>query len=139
MSDRTLANLRRARIRCHKSLKQAEAQVDRYKVNLAEIEAAIYEIAPELDLPLRFCKPNPIFARGEMSRLVLDVLREADRPLTMREIAGRMLDRKGVVVLEPGLREYICHRLSCQLSVLHRRGLIRMASVMDQWCWRLVE
>jgi hypothetical protein len=88
-------------------------------------------------LPLRFRKPNPIFARGEMSRLVLDVLREAERPLTMREVAARMLDRKGVVVIDASLREYICHRVSCQLSVMHKRGLIEMVSVMDRWCWTL--
>jgi hypothetical protein len=135
MSD--IANLRRARIRCHKSLKQTEALLAGYQANLARIEAAIYAIAPELDLPLRFRKPNPIFARGEFSRFILDVLREAERPLTMREIAAAMLDRKGVVVIDARLREYICHRLSCQLSVLRKRGLIGMMSVMDQWCWVL--
>jgi hypothetical protein len=134
MPETEITKLRRARIRCHKSLKQAEAQVERLRAHLSEIEAAIYAIAPEIDLPLRFRKPNPIFARGEMSRYVLDVLREAEKPLLMREIATRMLERKGVVVLEPGLREYICNRLSSQLSVLHKRGLIAMVSIMDRWC-----
>ena len=112
MPEPQITKLRRARIRCHKSLKQAEAQVARLRAHLSEIEAAIYAIASEIDLPLRFRKPNPIFARGEMSRYVLDVLREAEKPLLMREIAAWMLERKGVVVLEPGLREYICNRLS---------------------------
>lgn len=109
----------------------------RLRAHLSEVEAAIYAIAPEIDLPLRFRKPNPIFARGEMSRYVLDVLREAEKPLLMREIAAWMLERKGVVVLEPGLREYICNRLSCQLSVLHKRGLIEMVSVREKWSWKI--
>ncbi|HET9146831.1 MAG TPA: hypothetical protein VFN77_02155 [Acetobacteraceae bacterium] len=137
MPETEITKLRRARIRCHKSLKQAEVQVERFQTKLAEIEAAIYAIAPEIDLPLRFRKSNPIFARGEMSRYVLDVLREAERPLTMREIAARMLERKGVVVLDPGLREYICNRLSCQISVLHKRGLIEMVSVRERWRWTI--
>ncbi len=108
-----------------------------YQAKLAGIEAAIYAIAPELDLPLRFRKPNPIFARGEFSRFILDVLREAERPLSMREVAARMLQRKGVVVIDASLREYIYHRLSCQLSVLNKRGLIGMVSVRDRWRWIL--
>lgn len=133
-----LANLRRARIRCHRSLKQTEALLAGYQAKLATIEAAIYAIAPELDLPIRFHKPNPIFVRGEMSRFILDVFREAEKPLTMREVAARMLDRKGVVVIDASLREYIYHRLSCQLSVLGKRGLIEMVSVRDRWRWRLI-
>jgi hypothetical protein len=107
MPETEITKLRRARIRCHKSLKQTEALLAGYQAKLTGIEAAIYAIAPELDLPLRFRKPNPIFARGEFSRFILDVLREAERPLTMREVAARMLERKGVVVLEPG-----CGRIS---------------------------
>jgi hypothetical protein len=139
MPETEITKLRRARIRCHKSLKQTEALLGACQAKLAGIEAAIYAIAPELDLPLRFRKPNPIFARGEFSRFILDVLREVERPLAMREVAARMLDRKGMVVLEPGLREYICHRLSCQLSVLHKRGLIKMVSVQDRWRWMIVK
>ena len=139
MPETEITKLRRARIRCHKSLKQTEALLAGYQAKLARLDAAIYAIAPELDLPLRFRKPNPIFARGEFSRFILDVLREAERPLTMREIAAAMLDRKGVVVIDASLREYICHRLSCQLSVLHKRGLIGMVSVRDRWSWTLNE
>ena len=139
MPETEITKLRRARIRCHKSLKQTEALLAGYQAKLAGIEAAIYAIAPEMDLPLRFRKANPIFARGEFSRFILDVLREAERPLTMREVAARILERKGVMVIDASLREYICHRLSCQLSVLGKRGLIRMVSVMDQWRWTLNE
>ena len=137
MPETEITKLRRARIRCHKSLKQTEALLAGYQAKLAAIEAAIYAIAPELDLPLRFRKPNPIFARGEFSRFILDVLREAERPSTMREIAARMLERKGVVVIDASLREYICHRLSCQLSVLGKWGMIQMVGVMDQWQWTI--
>ena len=137
MPETEITKLRRARIRCHKSLKQTEALLTGYQAKLAAIEAAIYAIAPELDLPLRFRKPNPIFARGEFSRFILDVLREAERPSTMREIAARMLERKGVVVIDASLREYICHRLSCQLSVLGKWGMIQMVGVMDQWQWTI--
>lgn len=63
--------LRRARLRCHKALKQTEALLSGCQAKLADIEARIFAIAPEIDLPFRFHQPNPIFVRGEMTWLVL--------------------------------------------------------------------
>jgi hypothetical protein len=130
-----IANLRRARVRCHKQLKQTEALLAGYQAKLADIEARIFAIAPEIDLPFRFHKPNPVFARGEMTRLILTVLREADRPLTMREIAAAMMVRKGITELERRLIDHTHKRLSCALATMHKRGSVRMMSVRDRWRW----
>lgn len=135
MPETDLTKLRRARTRCHKSLKQAEALLALYQAKLADIEARIYAIAPEMDLPARFHKPNPVFARGEMTRLALDVLRDADRPLLMREIAAAMVARKGVGLLERRLIDHTHNRLSCVLATMHKRGRITMVSVRDRWRW----
>jgi hypothetical protein len=53
------------------------------------------ELAPELELPPRFRKPNPVFARGELPRLALAILREAGEPLPIAAIAVRALKAKG--------------------------------------------
>jgi hypothetical protein len=132
-----LANLRRARVRCHKQLKQTEALLAGYKAKLAEIETVIFAIAPEIDLPFRFHKPNPVFARNELTRIVRNVLREADRPLLMREIAAGMIARKGIRLIERSLIDHTHKRLSAVLSVMHKRGGIRMVSVRDKWRWVL--
>ena len=65
MSDANLAKLRRARSRCHFALKQAEMLVESYAFKLADLEAQIRAIAPEMELPVRFRRPNPVFARTE--------------------------------------------------------------------------
>ncbi len=52
--------------RAHLALKQAEAQVAAYQAKLADIEARIQSIAPDLQLPVRFRERNSIFARGEL-------------------------------------------------------------------------
>jgi len=41
-------------------------------------------------------RPNPWFKRGTVFGHALDVLREAEGPLTAREVTGRMLAAKGV-------------------------------------------
>ena len=87
MVDSPLTELRRARSRCHFALKQAETLAESYRAKLAGIEAAIQAIAPDLQLPPRLHKPNPIFARGELRRLAIDILRETGEPLSIRDMA----------------------------------------------------
>jgi hypothetical protein len=80
VSNTELAIRRRARSRCHSRLKQAEMIVEGYAFRLAQIEARIQKLAPDLDLPPRFYKPNPHFARNELPRLAIAILREANGP-----------------------------------------------------------
>ena len=98
MPDTELTKLRRARSRAHLKLKQAEAIVAGYQAKLADLEARIRAIAPELDLPVRFRKPNGIFARGELPRLALQIMREEGKPLPVAVIARRMLAARGVTL-----------------------------------------
>jgi hypothetical protein len=96
VKDTDLAKLRRA----HFALKQAETLAQGNRDKPGDLEIRIYTIAPELDLPAQTpaqtrC-PNQIFARGELTRFALDMLREAGRPLAVREIALAALAAKGV-------------------------------------------
>ena len=77
MPESELTKLRRARIRCHTAMKQTEALLASYQAKLADLEARIHAIAPELKLQGRFRKPNPIFARGELPRMALAALRQS--------------------------------------------------------------
>src|SRR5215469_10986887 len=96
MPDTELTKLRRARSRAHLKLKQAEAIVAGYQAKLADLEARIQAIAPDIWLPPRFYQPNPVFARNELPRLAMIVLRQADEPLAVRDIARATLAMKGV-------------------------------------------
>lgn len=59
--------------------------------DLEHVAAVMLMLDPQLDLtsvkPRRLNKSNPWFRRGECFRAALDVLRDADRPLTTRELA----------------------------------------------------
>jgi Zn-finger domain-containing protein len=89
--DSELTKLRRARSRAHLALKQAEAQVSAYQAKLADLEARIQAIAPELQLPAGHREPNPIFARDELPRLALGIMREEGCPLPVAVITRRLL------------------------------------------------
>jgi hypothetical protein len=59
----------------HGHIARLEPLLAGYVAKLAEIEAEIQELAPELWLNPRRYKPDPVFARGELTRFALTVLR----------------------------------------------------------------
>lgn len=123
MPNRELANLRRARSRCHFRFKQAEALVAGYETKLATLEAQMMELDPQLWLPPRRYKPNPHFARNELPRIAMAVLREAAEPLATKVVALRALATKGVMTPDRRTMKVTRTRLLQFLSKLDKRGI----------------
>jgi hypothetical protein len=123
MADSDLTKLRRARSRCHLKLKQAEAMIAGYQAKLADLEARIQAISPELQLPARHRERNAIFSRGELPRLALGIMREEGRPLPVAVITRRMLAAKGVTLPDRRTFKLTKNRLQNALLALDRRGV----------------
>jgi hypothetical protein len=123
MAESDLGKLRRARIRCNVKLKQTEALLEGYQAHLADLEARIYALAPELDLRVRTRKHNPIFGRGELTSMALSVLREAGEPLPVRVIVVRMLAMKGIPLPDRHTRHEVRRRVRIMFCALDKRGV----------------
>jgi hypothetical protein len=95
-----------------------------YKVKLADIEARVQAIAPDFRFPPQRHMPNPHFQRGELPRLVLDIMREARGPITVRVIAVEALTRKGCPLPGPGTRRRTHTRVFHTLAGWQARGLV---------------
>lgn len=121
MPESEITKLRRARLRVHRQLAKLEPLVADYNAKLADLEARIQELAPEMRLSPRFHKPDPIFARGEMRRVVLGILREAGEPLSIAVIAVRALAQKGHTLPGPTLRKRTRHKIRNALIGLDKR------------------
>ena len=124
MIDPPITKLRRARARVHRVLDRLEPIVAGYREKLAGIEAEIQAIAPELNLPPRRYKPNPHFARGELPRIAMDILRDAPGPLAVRDIAAKVLARKRITLPHPRTMKLTRLRLQQTFSVWAKRGLV---------------
>ena len=122
MDPRTLANLRRKRIYIHKQLNRYEPLVARLRASLAETDARIQAECPDLNLPPRFHKPNPYFARGELPRIVREIMWEAGGPIAIRTIALAALARKGVTLPGPGTMRYTRNKVRGIIWLWERLG-----------------
>ena len=76
-----------------------KAEADRLREAMVHVEAVIKLLDPTHNLrtiAVRRRKPNRWFRRGTVWRTALDVLRQSDAPLTVGEIAQRMLTAKRI-------------------------------------------
>jgi len=95
---------------------------------LDHIDAAIRIFNPAIDVGA--IRPRPVPPRhaafkGEVTRIVLDTLREADRPVTSRDIALRLMKERGLSPDDRGLSVIMVKRVCACLRVHRQKGLVR--------------
>jgi hypothetical protein len=77
-----------------------EKKVATWRARLANIDEAIKIFSPDTDPeaipPKRTYRRSRYFARGELARLCLDILRTANGPLTTAEIVASVIKAKGL-------------------------------------------
>ena len=85
--------LRAKRAEISGQIHDLDKRIARMRANLANIDAAIQLLSPSTDPdaipPKRTYRRTKYFARNELARMALDVLRRAPGPLAAKEIAGR--------------------------------------------------
>lgn len=81
-------------------LKACEKEIERYRMQLSALEAAIQLYKSDFSIstitPKRQYKRNGFFPKGVFSRTVMDVLRTASEPLSGRELTLRAVQRLGM-------------------------------------------
>lgn len=77
-----------------------EKRIAQHRADLVHIDAVLRLYAPEVAsesiAPKAVRKRNDWFKPGELSRMVLDILRIAPAPMTGREIAAEVMQRRGI-------------------------------------------
>jgi hypothetical protein len=100
---------------------------------LDHIDATIRIFNPAIDIQGIRSKPVPprhAAFKGEVTRVVLDALREADGPLTSREIARLLMDQRGLNPEDRELMVIMVKRVCACLRVQRRRGLAKTAPLI---------
>jgi hypothetical protein len=138
MPKTKLHRLRLARSRTLEAVHDAELLLFLYRVRLAKIELAINRIAPELPLDGRTLKPNPIFKRGEISRMAMDCLREAAGPLSIPSIAVTILRAKGIAWPDAATIRVTRRAINVAMPAWERRGIVQRYGAGNKTKWGLV-
>ena len=98
--------------------------------DLGAIDAALAVVAPDMEVeairPRMFRPPEDWASRGQMSRLVLTILRQSHDALTTREIAAQMILERALDVEDVKLLNLMVRRVGSALR--HQRDKSRVTS-----------
>ena len=108
--------------RTHETLRKMVA-------DLENLDATILQFEPDFRVeaikPKAFRPPKDWANRGEMSRIVLSILRQASEPLTSRDIAMEMLIERALDKSDQRLLRLMTKRCGVALRIQRDKGVVR--------------
>jgi hypothetical protein len=121
---------------------ELQRQLDQHRVDLTHIDAVLRVLATNLDpetiRPKRAYRRNRYFARNELSRLCLGVLRTATvELLSTDDITGRVIAAKGFDTGDAILRAAVREQVGSTVKRLHREGAIDNIGAGRASKWKL--
>ena len=128
MTDYMITGLAKRRAEIAGELRSAHDRVAKLVQDLAAIDAALAVVAPDMEIeairPKLFRPPDDWANRGQMSRLVLSILRQARDPLTTREIAAQMILERGMDAGDRKLLPLMVRRVGAALRHQREKELV---------------
>jgi predicted RNase H-like nuclease (RuvC/YqgF family) len=132
--------LRRRRARLAGEIEKAERAIEPLRERLATIDAAIRifepDCNPEMIPAIRPLLRGLFFGYRELSRLTLDALRVAGKPIALAGIVEYAIATKGLEV-DARLRRHIGDCARANLMRMERRGAVRRILAEPETWWEL--
>jgi len=143
MTAHVVSSLIEKRLELAGIIDQLQRQLDQHRADLTHIDGVLRVLAADLDLdslrPKRVYRRNRYFARNELSRLCLGVLRTAaGELLSTDDIVGRVIAAKGFDDGDAILRAAIREQVGSTVKRLHRNGAIENIGAGRASRWKLV-
>jgi hypothetical protein len=136
-----LSALRDKRARLAGEIESIERQAAKLRQDVANIDATLRLFHPAADpthiTPIRPKWRGVYFRNGERTRLCLEALRDAGRPLRQGGIAEYVMRAKGMDQADKPLRATIANNVGVSLARLAKNGTVRRVVVEPETWWEL--
>lgn len=109
----------------------AQVQVDIDAIDRVLVN--IFGFREDIEAVTRDFKREAVFTRGEMYRMICDLLREANEPLTTRQIAETIAERKGLVLYQHKRLKELAHRIRARLKAMPSVHMSLNAEGLQVW------
>lgn len=123
-------------------LEHHQAKVRQLLIDLDAVDATIRMFAPDIDLAEIRPKPLPprhAAYKGEVSRIVLGTLRDAQRPCTTQELTMHVLAERGMNTADKRLVKTVTKRIGACMRHHRTRGLVRSSEGLGKRiAWEVV-
>lgn len=126
-SNPVLHGLLRKRQEIAADLDAAQSRVRQLILDIDAVDATIRLFQPDIDLNVVKVRPTPRrheAHRGDTSRLILSLLREAGEGLSHREITQRVMTARGLNLADRALCQTMRDRVGASLRGIRERGAL---------------
>jgi hypothetical protein len=119
-----------------------QSELRQATADLRNVESSLRIFAPDLELPAQFLRPSDIplpDIKGGTSRVILDALRGAGRPLSTGELTILVMKARGLPTENPNLTRMMTKRVgACLRHWKNTRAAVRsMPGPEQQNLWEL--
>ncbi len=129
MTDYVLTGLVKRRAELTGKIERAHADLRKMVDDLENLDQTIRQFSPDFQVetikPKAFRPPKDWANRGQMSRVVLSILRQASEPLTSRDIALEMLITRALDQSDTRLLRLMTRRVGMALRTQRDNGAVR--------------
>ena len=128
MTDYVLAGLTKRRAELAGEAETLRARLAQIATDTAHLDAVIRQFDPDYDLSsIRPKRPRVQDAagRGDMSRFIMKVLREATEPVATHEVVRRLMTERGQDVEDRRLVKFTMKRVGMAFSRQKAAGTVR--------------
>ena len=128
MTDYMVTGLVKRRAELAGEIQHTHEHLGQLVKDLAALDDALRVVAPDMQVeairPKMFRPPEDWASRGQMSRLVLTILRQSHDQLTTREIAAQMILERALNVDDHKLFNLMMKRVGAALRHQRDKGLV---------------
>src|SRR6266478_1094564 len=121
-------------------IEKLERKLEQHRADLTHIDGVLRLFQPDRDpdeiKPKRTYRRTRYFARNELARLCMDVLRDATDLITTDEIAARVIAAKGFEAADSTLRAAIRDQLLTVLRAARKRGTVEQMGLGRGVRWK---
>jgi hypothetical protein len=122
-------------------IEKLERKLEQHRADLTHIDGVLRLFAPDRDpseiKPKRtYPRRTRYFARNELPRLTLDVLRHAEAPMSTDDLAARVGEAKGFDPADGVLRDAIRTQALLVLRSMRKRGMVKQTGVGRGLRWK---
>ncbi len=140
MTEKVVLALMAKRAEIQGYIQDLETKARRWRARLAHVDATLTIFSPETDpeaiQPKRRYRRSQYFRGGEFARLCLDVLREANAPISTAEVIAGVLRAKGLQD-DPALVSDLTERGLAILREKQKTGVLTKSGATIGAKWQL--
>ncbi|MEX0956967.1 MAG: hypothetical protein WDZ83_17350 [Rhizobiaceae bacterium] len=132
----TINGLLTWRSRLLRSLRLKEGDQSAIEADIAAIDRVLVNVIGfkgDIETLTRDFRREALFTHGELQRFVMQVLREANGPLTSRQITERVMDRKGATMVPGQDSKKRIERVRAVCKRLDRVQITRADDACQAW------